>query len=127
MEGIKGAYTLKSGNETLMSTTNYDIKFPSVNIAYGQIVPPFYIDIQVLQSEKTEGLSTILSRHYTKYCIYCHMIFYVTSIAFLVTLVVYKFIVIPTCFQFIQMPIIETKFGIICILTNMGLNIVMKD
>lgn len=31
----KGAYILKSGNGTLMSTTIHDIKFPSMNIAHG--------------------------------------------------------------------------------------------
>ena len=36
-------------------------------------------------------------------------------------------IVIPIYFQFIQMPTIETKFGTICILTNMWWNIVMND
>ena len=36
-------------------------------------------------------------------------------------------IVIPTYFQFIQMSISETKFGVICILTNMWWNIVMDD
>ena len=36
-------------------------------------------------------------------------------------------IVIHTYFQFIQMPIMETNFGIFCILTNMWWNIVMCD
>ena len=47
------------------------------------------------------------------------MVFYVIVLTFLMTLFMIKFtsIVIPTYFLFIEMPIIETKFAIICILT----------
>ena len=57
------------------------------------------------------------------------MAFYVNAVTFLVMLSMNKFtnIVIPIYFQFIQMPIIETKFRIICNLTNLWWNIVMDD
>jgi hypothetical protein len=66
--------------------------------------------------------------HYTKYCIECHMVFYVIDVTFLVTIATNKFtnIVILMYFQFIQMSIIETNLGIICILTNLWRNIVMN-
>ena len=49
------------------------------------------------------------------------IVFYVTVVTFLVTFFKNKFAstVIPTYFSFIEMPIIETKFGIICIITNL--------
>ena len=58
---------------------------------------------------------------YIKYDIECRMAFYVTVVTFKVKISMNKFtiIVIPIYFQFIQMPIIETNFGIICILTNL--------
>ena len=57
------------------------------------------------------------------------MAFYVIVVTFLVTLCMNKFtyIVIPTYFQFIQMPIIETNFGMICIQAILWWNIVMDD
>jgi hypothetical protein len=57
------------------------------------------------------------------------MAFYVIGVAFIVMLSMNSFtnIIIPTYFQFIQVPIIETKFGIICIVTNVWLNIVKDD
>ena len=49
------------------------------------------------------------------------MAVYVIAVTFLVTLSMTKFtnIVIPTYSQFIRTSSIETKLGIICILTNM--------
>ena len=57
------------------------------------------------------------------------MAFYVTTVTFLATLPMNKFTnaIIPTYFQFLQTPIIEIKFDIICILTNLWLYIVMND
>ena len=48
-------------------------------------------------------------------CIQCHVV------TFLVTLLMNNFTgtLTPTQFKFIQMPIIEKKFGIFCILTNL--------
>ena len=58
---------------------------------------------------------------YTIYDMQCHMAVYVIAVTFLVTLSMTKFtnIVIPTYSQFIRTSSIETKLGIICILTNM--------
>jgi hypothetical protein len=50
-----------------------------------------------------------------------NMIFSVIAVTFLATLPMNKFTnaIIPTYFQFLQTLIIEIKFGIICILTNL--------
>ena len=55
------------------------------------------------------------------------MAFYVTAITFLVAYFMEKLtnIVSQIYFWFIQMPIIEVKFGIICILTDLWWNIVI--
>lgn len=55
----------------------------------------------------------------TKYCIQCRMIVLVIVVTFLITLPVNKFTntTIPNYFKFIQVPIIETKFGVLCTLT----------
>jgi len=57
------------------------------------------------------------------------MAFYIIGVAFIVMLSMNNFtnIIIPTYFQFIHVPIIETRFGIICIVTNVWLNIVKDD
>ena len=69
--------------------------------------------------------------NYTKYDIRCHLAFFLghTTVTFLVTLSMNGFTntAIPTYFQFIQIPIIVTKFGIICNLRNLWWNIVMDD
>ena len=66
---------------------------------------------------------------YTNYDIWCPMAFNVTAVTFEMTLSMNKFTntFIPTYFQFIGMPIVETKFGMICNLTNLWRNIVMDD
>ena len=58
---------------------------------------------------------------YTKYDIECCMAFYVTVVTFIVTLSMNKFTitVIPTYFQFIQTPIIDTNSSIIFIVANL--------
>ena len=55
------------------------------------------------------------------------MAFYASMVTFLVTLSLHKFtnIVILIYFEFIQMPIIETKPGVICNLTNLWWKIVI--
>ena len=72
---------------------------------------------------------TMKDQKYAKDDIQCHRPFYVTTITFLVTLSMNKFTntIIPTYFQFIQMLVTETKFGMICILTSLWWNIVMDD
>ena len=56
-------------------------------------------------------------------------IIYIIAITFVMTLSMHNFtnVVIPTYFQFIQMPIIETKFDILCILTIVQLNTIKND
>jgi hypothetical protein len=57
--------------------------------------------------------------NYTKYCIESHMAFYVIVVILPMAFLKDAFIsvVIPTYFYFIQMPSIETIFGIFFILT----------
>ena len=59
--------------------------------------------------------------NYTKYDIQCNKHSFVIAVIFLVTLSTNKFtnIVIPSYFQFIQMPIDETKFGMVYALTSL--------
>ena len=67
--------------------------------------------------------------HYTKYCNECDTVFHVPMVTFLMIVLMNNITrtILPTYLEYIQMSIIETKFGLLCILTTLWWNIVMDN
>ena len=97
------------------------------------LIPPgnwrFLLVVHTIKWINDHYWANVFSPYYTKSYIEDHMVFYVIMENFLATRFMNKFtnIDILTYFLFIQIPSIETKLSMICILTNLRWNVVIDD